>query len=100
MAIEANYRRRQKPVKRFMMKRRLAQLLPTGKGRWPTHHPIEQPLFAELGPAVTAADLNTWMTIHGGAISPRRWPAYIIAYDVAGKIRAAKAAGRWPPQHP
>lgn len=27
-----------------------------------------------------------------------RWLAYVQAWDVAGKVRAAKLAGEWPPR--
>lgn len=77
-------------------KKRLAQLLPAGSGRWPSRGPIELPLFDNC-PSVTADDIDLWMNTVARRISADRRERYVINYNVAGKIAAAKLSGQWPP---
>ena len=55
-----------------------------------------QDLFGEV--PVSQADIVRWLdALPRLSKAPWRRAAYSRAYDVVGKIRAAKAAGRWPP---
>jgi hypothetical protein len=56
----------------------------------------ELDLFGQV--AVTWPEVVDWVARVAG-ITPDspRWLAYVQAWDVAGKVRAAKLAGDWPP---
>lgn len=60
----------------------------------PDRDQIQPPLFVEEGPSVTAEDVRLWM-LAVPRIDPDgpRAAAYVRAYHVADKIRAAKLAG-------
>lgn len=53
-------------------------------------------LFGEI--AVTWEDVRLWLA-HVAGIDPDSWRAlcYLRAWNVADKIRHAKARGEWPP---
>ena len=61
------------------------------------HRPVSLDLFGQI--AVSQADLELWVRVVV-RLDPGSWRIawYVRAYDVAGKIQAAKAAGQWPPQ--
>ncbi|MRR51279.1 MAG: hypothetical protein EG825_10250 [Rhodocyclaceae bacterium] len=87
------------------MKKRLAAALKVAArtpaqahaGRWIARNPAPLPLFD--APAVTHDDICEWLrAVARMAPDSPRAAAYVRAYDVAGKISAAKAAGQWPPK--
>jgi hypothetical protein len=58
--------------------------------------PIAADLFGEI--PVSARDVESWLD-HLPQLSASAWrrAAYARSYNVVEKIRAAKAAGTWPP---
>ncbi len=70
------------------------QMAPVPKNN---HGERMRPLFDEI--PVTETDLELWLdTVPNLSRSPFRREAYRKAYHIEEKIRAAKAAGRWPPK--
>lgn len=55
-------------------------------------------LFGQI--AVTRTDIEKWIALYAPTISPRRRAAYIRAWNIADKVRAAIIAGTWPPPNP
>lgn len=58
-----------------------------------------QTCIPEIGEAVSADDIRTWLEIVP-RIDPDgpRAAAYVRCYDVPGKIARAKREGQWPPK--